>query len=88
MTASTSRSSQPYGAMSTSPDGPHIDRLDFDANRGIGRSDSLRRTGPSLLDEDVDFMAEVAEGILERDRQSMRREVTRTVSLVCAVLSS
>lgn len=74
--------------MSTSPDGPHIDRLDFDANRGIGRSDSLRRTGPSLLDEDVDFMAEVAEGILERDRQSMRREVTRTVSLVCAVLSS
>ena len=41
----------------------------------------------SLLDDDVDLMSEVAEGILERDRQRMRREVLRWMSFVCAVLS-
>jgi hypothetical protein len=70
----------------SSHDNGHIDRLDFDANRGTIRSDSSRG-GRSLLDDDVDFMDEVAEGILERDRQRMRREVIRTLSFVCAVLS-
>jgi hypothetical protein len=68
-----------------------IDRLDFDANRnrkhGTIRSHASRDTGRSLLDEDVDFMDEVAEGMLERDRQRMRREVMRSLSFVCAVLS-
>ncbi len=68
-------------------DGGHIGRLDFDANRGTVRSNASRDTGRSLLDDDVDFMSEVAEGILERDRQRMRREVIRTLSFVCAVLS-
>jgi hypothetical protein len=68
-------------------DHPHIGRLDFDANRSTVRSNASRDTGRSLLDEDVDFMEEVAEGILERDRQRMRREVIRTLSFVCAVLS-
>ena len=72
----------------TDSDGnPHIGRLDFDANRGTVQSNASRHAGRSLLDEDVDFMSEVAEGILERDRQRMRREVIRTLSLVCAVLS-
>ena len=66
-----------------SQNGPHIGRLDFDANRGTVRS----KVGRSLLDENVDFMSEVAEGILERDRRRMQREVTRTLSFVCAVLS-
>jgi hypothetical protein len=70
-----------------SGDNPHIGRLDFDANRGTVRSNASRDPGRSLLDEDVDFMEEVAEGILERDRQRMRREVIRTLSFVCAVLS-
>jgi hypothetical protein len=70
-----------------SHDNPHIGRLDFDANRGTVRSNASRDTGRTLLDEDVDFMEEVAEGILERDRQRMRREVIRTLSFVCAVLS-
>jgi hypothetical protein len=72
-----------------------IDRLDFDANRGTVRSNRSRASGRSggrnsersLLDDDVDFMDEVAHGILDRDRKRMRREVIRTVSLVCAVLS-
>lgn len=70
-----------------SDDQPHIGRLDFDANRGTVQSNASRHAGRSLLDEDVDFMGEVADGILERDRQKMRREVIRTLSLVCAVLS-
>ncbi|KAF7512181.1 hypothetical protein GJ744_002343 [Endocarpon pusillum] len=70
-----------------SDDQPHIGRLDFDANRGTVHSNASQHAGRSLLDEDVDFMSEVAKGILERDRQRMRREVIRTLSLVCAVLS-
>lgn len=68
-------------------DSPHIGRLDFDANRGTVRSKASRDTGRSLLDEDVDFLEEVADAILDRDRQQMRREVIRTLSFVCAVLS-
>ena len=70
-----------------SHDGPQIDSLDFDANRGIRRSNWSRHGRQSLLDDDVDFMGEVAQGILERDRQKMRREVIRTLSFVCAILS-
>ncbi len=44
-----------------SQDSRHIDRLDFDANRGAVRSRSSRGGMRSLLDEDVDFMSEVAE---------------------------
>ena len=32
-------------------------------------------------------MDQVAQGIIERDRIKMRREVTRVLSFVCAVLS-
>lgn len=80
---------------SSDPRQPTIDRLDFDTNRGTVRSNRSRASGRSggqrsersLLDDDVDFMDEVAYGILDRDRKRMRREVIRTVSLVCAVLS-
>jgi hypothetical protein len=41
----------------------------------------------SFLDDDVDFMNEVAEEVVERDRKRMRREVIRWLSFVCAVLS-
>jgi hypothetical protein len=75
------------GQLPQSDGTPHIDRLDFDSNRGTVRSGSSRDAGRSLLDEDVDFMEEIAEGILERDRQRMRREVVRILSFVCAVLS-
>lgn len=70
-----------------SHDNPHIGRLDFDANRSEAQRSPSRHAGRGLLDDDVDFMSEVAEGILERDRQRMRREVIRTLSLVCAVFS-
>lgn len=60
-----------------------IRRLEFDSNRTVRSRDSQR----SLLDDDVDFMGEVAEGIIQRDRQRMRNEVIRVVSFVCAILS-
>jgi hypothetical protein len=41
----------------------------------------------SFLDDDVDFMSEVAEAVLERNRKRMQREVIRWLSFVCAVLS-
>lgn len=70
--------------MSRSPsNGPQIRSLDFDANRSVRSQESHR----SLLDDDVDFMSEVASGIIERDRRRMRTEVMRVVSFICAVLS-
>jgi hypothetical protein len=73
--------------MSTSrsppPEGGRIHSLDFDANRTVRSQNSQR----SLLDDDVDFMAEVASGIIDRDRRKMRRECMRVTSFVCAVLS-
>lgn len=65
------------------PSGGQIRILDFDANRTVRSHGSQR----SLLDDDVDFMAEVADGIIERDREKMRREVLRVISFICAVLS-
>ena len=64
-----------------SPD--RIRTLDFDANRTVRSRDSQR----SLLDDDVDFMGEVADGIIQRDRLRMRNEVVRVISFVSAVLS-
>lgn len=65
------------------PSGAQIRTLDFDANQTVRSRDSQR----SLLDDDVDFMAEVADGIIQRDRERMRREVLRVTSFICAVLS-
>jgi hypothetical protein len=62
-----------------------IDRLEFDNNRTTGSNDS-RNSHRSLLDDDVSFMNEVAEGVIERDRIRMKKEATRTLSFVCAVL--
>src|SRR5271170_6914028 len=61
-----------------------IERLDFDPSHAV----SSRALGHrSLLDDDVSLMSELADGIIERDRTRMRREVMRTVSFICAVLS-
>ena len=65
------------------PSNARIHSLEFDANRTVRSQGSHR----SLLDDDVDLMSEVAEGIIERDRLRMRREVTRVISFICAILS-
>lgn len=75
------------GHQSSSHHDRQIDRLDFDENRGTVRSNASREGRRSLLDDDVDLMGEVAEGILERHRRKMRREVIRKLSFACAILS-
>ena len=70
-------------APTSRPPDDTIRSLDFDANRTVRSQDSHR----SLLDDDVDFMGEVAEGIIQRDRQRMRNEFIRVLSFICAVLS-
>ncbi|KIY04165.1 uncharacterized protein Z520_00857 [Fonsecaea multimorphosa CBS 102226] len=67
------------------PSDPRIAALDFDANRKRGRRSSGSRS--RIDDDDFDFMGQVAQEIIERDRIAMRREVIRILSFVCAVLS-
>ena len=64
---------------------PRITSLDFDSNRRRRRRSHGSR--PSFGNDDFDFMAQVAESIIERDRIRMRREVIRVLSFGCAVLS-
>ncbi|KAJ9604390.1 putative monocarboxylate transporter mch1 [Cladophialophora chaetospira] len=68
------------------PTNPGIHALDFDANRRRRRrsSDSSQ---PRPGDDDFDFMGQVTEEIIERDRARMRREVKRVLSFASAVLS-
>ena len=67
------------------PANPQINALDFDSNRK--RTNQSSGSQPRIADDDFDFMGQVAEEIIERDRIKMRREVTRVLSFVCAVLS-
>lgn len=62
-----------------------IDTREYSAHSTV-RSHMSQESHGSLLDDDVDLMSEVAEGIIERDRRRMRREVLRWLSFVCAVL--
>jgi len=61
-------------------DEAHIDAREFNSQRTVQAHDR------NLLDDDVDFMNEVAQGIIDRDRRRMRRQVTRITSFVVAVL--
>lgn len=61
----------------------HIETRDFDANRSTRSRPDERR---SLLDDDVSMFSEVAEGIIERDRRRMKRELIRWISFTCAIL--
>jgi hypothetical protein len=69
-------------AISTTP----IDTREYSASSTV-RSHMSQNSHRSFLDDDVDFMNEVAEEVVERDRKRMRREVIRWLSFVCAVLS-
>ena len=70
-------------APTSPPASNTIRTLDFDANRTVRSHASGHR---SLLDDDVDFMNEVAEGIVERDSKRMRAQVIRIGSFIAAVL--
>ncbi|KAK5078093.1 putative monocarboxylate transporter mch1 [Lithohypha guttulata] len=65
------------------PSEQQIDAREFDPQRSVRSHTSHDR---SLLDDDVSFMNEVAQGIIDRDRRRMRRQVTRIASFTVAVL--
>ena len=72
--------------------GGGIDKLDFDSNRKTNSAlhDSLHSSAsePSgLLRDDGSFFSDIVDGVIERDRRKMRRQVIKYASFVSAILS-
>jgi len=67
----------------------HIDKLDFDRHRKP--ASTYEGSGASsphgLLRDDERLLSNVVEGIIERDRRKMKREVVKYLSFACAILS-
>lgn len=82
------------GSRSSSADdnSAGIDKLSFDENR-IPRSSTSdhgsepRRGSYGLLRDDVSLLSIVVEGVIERDRQRLRRRIIRYTSFASAVIS-
>lgn len=79
---SSSRSAQPQG----------IDKLDFDANRKPpSQSHDSLNSNPSepsgLLRDDESFFSNIVDGVIERDRRKLRRQVIRYASFAIAILN-
>ncbi len=66
-----------------------IDKLDFDKHRKPTSSNAESEdSGPEgLLRDDESLLSNVVDGVIERDRQKMRRAVTKYVSFACAILN-
>ena len=68
----------------------HVDALDFDSHRKHAHS-STNGSGASsphgLLRDDESLLSNVVEGIIERDRRTMRRQLVRFASFASAMLS-
>ena len=72
------------------PSTPQIDKLDFDSHRRRPTShDSLHSSGPSghLLRDDESFFSNIVDGVIERDRRKMRRQVIKYASFASAILN-
>ena len=65
-----------------------IDKLDFDHHRKPPPpSDGSDASGPGgLLRDDESFLSNVLDGVIERDRQKLRRSIIKYASFVCAIL--
>ena len=65
-----------------------IDKLDFDSHRKHPSSqDTSGRSSPQgLLRDDESLLSEVVDGVIERDRRKMKREVARYLSFAAAIL--
>lgn len=78
---------------SSADDNSGIDKLSFDENRIPPRSSTSdhgsepRRGSHGLLRDDVSLLSIVVEGVIERDRQRLRRRIIRYTSFASAVLS-
>lgn len=74
-------------SRSVKPDS--IDKLDFDANRRPpSTNDSTALSSPTgLLRDDESFFSNIVDGVIERDRRKMRRQVLKYTSFASAILS-
>ncbi len=74
------------GSGSSVDDG--IDKLSFDDHRKPRSSDPDAESGERywLLRDDVSLLSVVVDGVIERDRQRLRRKIIRCSSFACAVL--
>lgn len=63
-----------------------IDKLDFDNNRQPPSTTDGSDAG-GLLRDDESFLSNVVEGVIERDRRKLRRQVIKYLSFVSAILS-
>lgn len=69
---------------------PDIDKLDFDSNRrppSTNRDSSQPSSPTGLLRDDESFFSNVVDGVVERDRRKMRRQVLKYTSFASAILS-
>lgn len=73
-------------SRSSSRSAQGIDKLDFDNNRRAPSTTDGSDAG-GLLRDDESLLSNVVEGVIERDRRKMRRQVTKYLSLVSAILS-
>lgn len=67
----------------------HIDTLDFDSHRKpASTNDGSRASSPhGLLRDDESLLSNVVDGIIERDRRKMKRQVVMYLSFASAVFS-
>ena len=67
----------------------HVDALDFDSHRKLpSTANGSGASSPhGLLRDDESLLSNVVEGIIERDRRKMKRQVTKYLSFASAILS-
>ncbi|KAI4172069.1 MAG: hypothetical protein LQ343_003816 [Gyalolechia ehrenbergii] len=73
-------------SRSSSRSAKGIDKLDFDDNRRPPSTTDGSESG-RLLRDDESLLSDVVHGVVERDRRKMRRQVTKYLSFVSAILS-
>ena len=74
----SSRSVNPFSA---------IDRLDFDHHRKRSSNAGSEQSGPGgLLADNESLLSNVLDGVIERDRRKLRRNIVKGASFACALL--
>ncbi|KAL8841185.1 MAG: hypothetical protein Q9170_001039 [Blastenia crenularia] len=74
-------------SRSSSPSANGIDKLDFDDNRRPPSTTDGSDQG-GLLRDDESLLSNVIDGVIERDRRKLRRQLIKYLSFVSAILSS
>ena len=75
-------------SRSSSRSGNGIDKLGFDGNRQPPSTTRTEGSDPGgILRDDESLLSNVVEGVIERDRRKMRRQMIKYPSFVSAILS-